>query len=215
MIFLTLISGFGAIRTISAETFATRWVDNIWPATGRSADTRVETKNGEEQIQMKPPASFSDVIKKKIGYHEAVFLSLTSKYANINVQTGQTVVPRRVQAANNARTSDVGFQAHARGGPAVAGCMGSVQQRGPGAFALTCLPLHSPFKFAIAEYQLCCSCGPLDGAVPPGQADQALARSAWVVGAGRAAITAETRRCFLSLSSELTEFNLRLLQPQS
>jgi hypothetical protein len=79
------MSGFGDIRTVKAEKFATRWVANIWPPTGRSVDSRVKEKNGVEEIKMKPPASFEDVFKERLNYHEAVWLTLNSNSVHINV----------------------------------------------------------------------------------------------------------------------------------
>jgi hypothetical protein len=57
---LVCTAGFGSIRTIKAETFATRWVANIWPSVGRSADTAVLTSknSGRQTFKMKAPASF-------------------------------------------------------------------------------------------------------------------------------------------------------------
>jgi hypothetical protein len=79
------MSGFGDIRTVKAEKFAARWVENIWPPTGRSLDCKVSTKDGEEAIRMKPPASFEDVFKDRCDYHQAVLLILNSNYTYINV----------------------------------------------------------------------------------------------------------------------------------
>lgn len=79
------MSGFGDIRTVKAEKFAARWVENIWPPTGRSLDCQVSTKDGEEAIRMKPPASFEDVFKDRCNYHQAVLLILNSNYVHINV----------------------------------------------------------------------------------------------------------------------------------
>ena len=66
-------AGFGSIRTIKAETFATRWVNNIWPAVGRSEDTTIyKSKSGKESFQMKPPLGFDKTFKKKVAYKDAV-----------------------------------------------------------------------------------------------------------------------------------------------
>jgi hypothetical protein len=63
---LVCIAGFGSIRTIKAETFATRWVTNIWPSAGRSPDTAVLTsKHGRQSLRMKPPASFEQTFASK------------------------------------------------------------------------------------------------------------------------------------------------------
>ena len=79
------MSGFGDIRTVKAEKFAARWVENIWPPTGRSVDSRVRTEDGVEEIQMKAPASFEDVFKDRCNYHQAVLLILNSNCVHINV----------------------------------------------------------------------------------------------------------------------------------
>ena len=107
-ILLILMSGFGDIRTVKAEKFATRWVANIWPPTGRSVDSALKEKNGVEEIKIKPPASFEDVFKERRNYHEAVWLTLNSNSVHINVPTGEALVPRRVPAPDDETTRDVG-----------------------------------------------------------------------------------------------------------
>ena len=66
-------SGFGSIRTIKAETFALRFVSNLFPSVGRSEDTIVLTsKSGKQSIKMKPPRSFDKTIVKQYQYRQAV-----------------------------------------------------------------------------------------------------------------------------------------------